>query len=178
MRGVAALRGPPQPPVVECGVPRLGTLRGQGGERGVLPHSDHPDAAEATNVTELEDSSVVERPPGADVRVELPWAKSQHPGHPEVDDELAVVIQREQQVLPAPPDGVDAGPRRERCGRELGGRVPPRLRDGSTGHEWLELPSHRLDLGQLRHGCSVPVRRRIATRPHRVGSREAKDPSG
>ena len=43
--------------------------------------------------------AVVERPPGPHVGVELARPEPQLPGHAEVDDQLAVVVEREQQVL-------------------------------------------------------------------------------
>ena len=69
------------------------------GQRGVLPHRHHADAPEPADVAQLQHPPVVERPPRPHVRIELAGSQPQHAGHPEVDDQLAVVVEREQQVL-------------------------------------------------------------------------------
>ncbi len=114
MRGVASLRGPPQAAVVEHGVPRLGALRRQRGEGGVLPHLHHADPPEPPDVAELEHPTIVERPPRPHVRIELTRPHAQHAGHPQVHHQLAVVVERQQQVLASTPHRVDARARRER----------------------------------------------------------------
>ena len=58
-----------------------------------------------------------------------PGRKPQHPGHPQVHHQLAVVVERQQQVLASTPDRVDARAGRERRRRELRRRVTPRLGD-------------------------------------------------
>ncbi len=154
---VAALQVAPQPAIVEDGVPRLGPLGGEGGQRGVLPHRDDTDATEAAHVAQLEHAAVVERPPGPHIRVELARPEPQLPGHAEVDDQLSFVVEPEQQVLAAAARRPDGGAGCERRRRELGRRVPPPLGDPPPHHHRLELAAHGLDLGQLGHPSSMPA---------------------
>jgi hypothetical protein len=104
---LAPAQVPPQAPVVERRVPGLRAEGGEGRKRRPLPRWHDPDPAEPAHVAQLEHPAVVERPPRPHVGVLSIGAHPQLPRHPEVDDQLPVVVELEQQVLPPPADALD-----------------------------------------------------------------------
>src|SRR5690348_6125519 len=75
--------------------------------------------------------------------------------HPEVHHEIAVVIERSQEVLATTVECVDAGADRGRRVGELRRAEGPRLDDRAPADQRLELPANRFDLRQLRHVARV-----------------------
>jgi len=68
-----------------------------------------------------------------------------------VDDQLAPVVQRRDEVLPAPGHALDLATGRFGGGGELRRRVAPGLEHPAAADERLELTAHGLDLGKLEH---------------------------
>ena len=60
-----------------------------------------------------------------------------------MDDELAVVVEPEQQELAATPDRLDGGASGLLCGRELRRRKGPGMVDGAPADDRFELPAIR-----------------------------------
>jgi hypothetical protein len=124
----------------------------QRGQRAVVPSGNGGDASELTHVTQFEDRAVIEGPRGADVRIDQRVGAQLHDtGHPEVHDELAVIVQRDQQVLASaahrPHDVADDLARRD----ELGVRRMPCVDDALAGERGGDLAPYGLDLGELGH---------------------------
>ena len=152
MRGVAALRGPPQAAVVEHRVPRLGPLRGQRRERGVLPHRHHADPPEPADVAELEHPAVVERPPRPHVRIELTGTQAQHArssrGGRRARGRRRATSSR---YLPRRPTASMRAPAANGADANFGDGCPHASVIERARDQRLQLPPHRLDLRQLRH---------------------------
>ena len=71
---------------------------------------------------------------------------------PEVDDQLAVVVEFEQQVLAAPADRLERWHRRPRSPPlNFDEPWPQPVDDLATDDERLDAAAHRLDLGELGH---------------------------
>ena len=78
-------------------------------------------------------------------------------------DQLAVVVEADQQVLPRRPTAsIDGAPGTSSAGVNLGVRERPGLAQAATDHQRLELPADRLDLRQLGHG-GAPVQASVTT---------------
>ena len=119
--------------------------------------------AEAAHVTVGDVGAVVEADERTPVRVvvEPGVAVAEAPGHPQVDQQDAVGLEADDQVLAAPLDRGDA------LSLELGGDLvgvvgphEPGVADldaleAPAGEHRLEPPADRLDLGQLGHRASV-----------------------
>ena len=99
----ARLRAPPQPVRREVGVQGIGSLAGQRRNRPVVPGRHHPDPPEASDVAVLESLGSAEMPEGPHVRVARRGADPEPTGHPQVHDDLPVVVEIDQQVLARPP---------------------------------------------------------------------------
>src|SRR5918998_1742934 len=96
---------------------------------------------------------VREGPPRPHVGVALVAGRAypQRPGHAQVDDQLAVAVQADQQVLAAAQDALDRRGADVERGRELRVRKGPRRPQPAADHQRLELAADRLDLGKLGH---------------------------
>src|SRR4051812_44193589 len=106
---------------------------------------NHRDPAEPPHVAKLEHRAVIQRPPSADVGIALVlWRTDpQAAGHAQVDDQLAPVVELDQQVLASPTYSVDARPDRVPGASELGRGVAAGVDDPPSGHQRLEPGSYR-----------------------------------
>ena len=105
---------------------------------------------------------LVQTPPLGGVELLLPLDQDQVAGHPQVHDQGLGAVERQQQVLAAPPQALDRPPADRRA--QLGRRHRPRPAlvehlqplDPLPGQLGLELAADRLDLGQLGHPPVLP----------------------
>ncbi len=150
---------------VQRGVKRFGPQPVQGWKKGVLAGYDNSKSAEPSNVPECHVHAVVQGPARTQVGViGRGFADADAAGHPKVDHKFlrgnwigcCRHVQANQQVLSASVDLVDP------VARGQGGIAEPWRRVGmaagyaGSNDEGLQLTSHRLHLGQLRHRPKVP----------------------
>jgi len=131
------------------------------GQADVVACVDDGYSTEPSDVAEDEPAVVVEQPSRTFVGVDRVGCvvESELAGHSEVDDQLAVVVEFDDQILAAPANTVDAGPARLRGRPELRRWVSSPL-DDDTPHEFrLELASKRLDLREFWHRRTIPAAR-------------------
>ena len=122
---------------------------------------DHHAGAEPPLVHEQEAVIVVEGEPDAQVRAGIdvfPLGDPQQvSGHPEVHDEVALALEVGDQVLPPPPEGIDAAvPQLALDLARRHGSRPQRIEhlralDRAPCDSWRQLPADRLYLGKLGH---------------------------
>jgi hypothetical protein len=113
------------------------------------------DPAEPADVAEAQHRRVIEGPPGSQVGVVEVGAGDELAGHAEVDDQLAVVIEIDEQELAPPAECLDGGGNGFHRGGEFGRGVAAGGDDATAHQAWFELAADGLDLGQLWHGVTI-----------------------
>ena len=152
MRAWLRFGRPPQPAVVERRVPRLGSLRGQRRERGVLPHRHHADPPEPAHVAQLEHAGR-RRAPTTPARTDrarraaAAAARSCRGGRRARGRRRAP----SSRYLPRRPTASIAAPAANGADENFGDGCPHASVIAPPRDERLELPPHGLDLRQLRH---------------------------
>ena len=148
----------PQLPTVEREIERLGTHVAQCWNRVVMTSADDVNPPEASHVAEEKSAAVVELPPRTEVGiVEVVGfcARPQLSGHAQMDDEITSIVELDHEVLTPTSDLHHPGPGHLPRRRELGGLVASRLSKPAASQAGSQLPTNRLDLGQLGHGHTL-----------------------
>ena len=149
----------PERPAGEGGVEGLGAQGVQRGQRGVARRrattAMRPKRRVSSKRSMRRRRSATR--PGWTVRLlpaASPRASTEGPGHAQVDDQLAAVVEAEQQVLAPPADRVDRGADGRGGLVELGREgMSAAVDDGGARRPAVrQLAADRLDLGQLGHG--------------------------
>ncbi len=143
---------------------RVDWLRAEPGER-LRAVVDQPPGAKLPQIAPAEIVAFVEYDARPLVRLGTGSGIAPHqpPGHTKVNDKRAVVVQPEEQVLPAPVKCQDRSPNQqlaqsfERGASQEADRARVHLDCGNAppAHQWLQVAPYRLDFGQFGHSLSV-----------------------